>query len=290
MRPYQSSERMMPGGGRIPSQTSRTIHDPVPVLIEVQRALTPITEAVNELGMAASVNIKPLKELIDVEAEMAKSREQQGVASDAAARLRAQLDAAGTKKRKRDPLFDEQFTREGVAGDFHSGLSGLLGNLGWEKPGSLAKQFGIGLLRDIQGRMANDFSSMITGAIFGGRGEDGKLTGGLFGGGGFNLGGIFSKLFGGLFGGFRASGGSMSSGRFYVAGENGPEIISGPGYVHNARQSEQMMGGSGDPHYTIVAIGDREVGRAVDAYRNTGRGRRARVIDGKYNRKIMAYG
>lgn len=199
----------------------------------------------------------------------------------------AEMDGPA-KKRKRDPLFDSAFTREGIAGDFHGGLSSLLGNLPFEhNKGSLAKQALYGFARDAWGRMAHDMSSQITGAIFGGRGEDGKLTGGLFGGSGFNLGGIFSKLFGGLFGGFRAGGGSMSPGRFYVAGENGPELISGPGYVHNNRETRSMM--SGDPNYTIVAIGDRVIGQAVDAYRSSPRGRRARMIEAKYGRKIMAY-
>jgi tape measure domain-containing protein len=202
----------------------------------------------------------------------------------------AELEGAA-KKKKRDPLFDAAFTREGIAGDFHGGLSSLLGNLGWGGSAKdLGKQFLFNFARDAQARIGHDISSMLTGSIFGQRGEDGNLTGGLFGSSGFSLGSIFSKLFGGLFGGFRAGGGSMSARRFYVAGENGRELIAGPGHVYNNRETEQIMGGGGsDPHYTIVAIGDREIGRAVDAYRSTPRGRRARLIEGRYGRKLMAY-
>jgi len=272
---------------RLPSVPG-TIHDDVPVKVDVFAEIQPLKTSMIMLTDSALMLKKPLDLLGDSATTAAN---QLGLTKE---KLEADFGApieTSKKKKKRDALFDDAFTREGVAGDFQGGLQGVLSGLGWEKPTSLAKQFGIGLLRDIQGRMAHDMSSMITGAIFGGRGEDGKLSGGLFGGKGFDLGGIFSKLFGGLFGGFRASGGSMSSGRFYMAGENGPELISGPGHVYNNRQTREMMSGAGssDPSYTIVAIGDREIGRAVDAYRHTPRGRRARMIQGKYGRKLIAY-
>lgn len=274
---------------RIQAQAgTRTINDPIPVKVDIVGQAELLTTSFTAVSEQALMLKKPLDLLGQSAATTAKNLG--GLTEEEIAAKRAEAIGAGAKKKaKRDPLFDAAFTREGIAGDFHGGLSAMLGNLGWEKPTSLAKQFGLGLLRDIQGRMANDMSAMITGAIFGERGQDGKLTGGLFGGGGFNLGGIFSKLFGGLFGGFRASGGGMSSGRFYVAGERGPELITGPGYVHNASSTREMFNRSADPNYTIVAIGDDAVGRAVDAYRTSARGRRARLIQGKYGRKIMAY-
>lgn len=193
----------------------------------------------------------------------------------------------GKKKKKRDPLFDDAFTREGLAGDFHGNLSSLLGRIGWEKTGSLGKQALFGLIRDAQGRLAHDFSSMITGAIFGGRGEDGKLTGGLFGGKGFDLGGIFSKIFGGLFGGFRESGGGMQAGRFYVAGERGPEIVTGPGHVYNNRQTrEMMMQGGGDTHVTL-ALGDRAVAEMNENHYSSRRGMRRMIrVNARYGRAV----
>jgi muramidase (phage lysozyme) len=266
----------------------RTINDPVPVSVDIIASAEPLTHTFIALNEQALMLKKPLELLGESAATTAKNLG--GLSEEEIAAKRAEaLSAEGKKKAKRNKLSDPLFTPEGVAGDFQGGLQGLLSGLGWEKPTSLAKQFGISLLRDIQGRMAHDMSSMITGAIFGNRGEDGKLSGGLFGGKGFDLGSIFSKLFGGLFGGGRASGGGMSAGRFYMAGEHGPELVAGPGYVHNNRETRQMVGGGYDPQNIIFAIGDREVGRAVDAYRTSPRGRRAKLIQGKYGRKIMGY-
>ena len=266
-----------------------TLNDSVPVNVDVFSQMQPLKTSMIMLTESALNFKKPLDLLADsaTAAGNALGLTKESLESDF-----GPLIKGGKKKKKKDKLFDEAFTREGVATDFQGGLQGLLSGLGWEKPSSLGKQFLIGMVRDIQGRLAHDFSSMITGALFGhrkgGEGEDANtLTGGLFGGGGFDLGGILSKLFGSLFGGHRALGGGMSPGRFYVAGERGPEIITGPGYVYNNRETRQMMGGS-DPSYTIVAIGDREIGRAVDAYRLSPRGRRARMIEGKYGRKLVA--
>lgn len=77
---------------------------------------------------------------------------------------------------------------------------------------------------------------------------------GLFGGGGgFGgaLGSIFSFFGGsgggditGAFDGFRASGGSVRPGRWSVVGENGPELVAGPGTVFNQAQASAMLGAS----------------------------------------------
>ena len=85
--------------------------------------------------------------------------------------------------------------------------------------------------------------SNIFGSIFGGGGAGGGLGGifsGLFGGGGgglfsgigslFSGGGLFSGI-GNFFGGFFADGGHLGAGKFGIAGENGPELISGPAQV-----------------------------------------------------------
>ncbi len=50
-------------------------------------------------------------------------------------------------------------------------------------------------------------------------------------------------LFGGLFAGFFNNGGSIPAGKIGIAGENGPEIIRGPGTVISTRDSAQMLGG-----------------------------------------------
>jgi hypothetical protein len=287
-RPLGEKPQMM--GGRIQqSQSSGTIRDTVPVNVDV--LLTKTEQPLKTFSLVLNENALQLKKLTPLLGDAATAAA--GVV-DPFKQIDQEFGGGFVTKKddkkKKDKLFDAAFTKEGIAGDFQGGLSSLLSALPFERDkGSLAKQALNSFARDAWGRMAHDMSSMITGALFGGRGEDGKLSGGLFGGGGFNLGSIFSKLFGGLFGGGRASGGGMSAGRFYMAGEHGPELISGPGYVHNNRETRQMMGGGYDPQNIIFAIGDREVGRAVDAYRTSPRGRRAKLIQGKYGRKIMGY-
>ena len=51
-------------------------------------------------------------------------------------------------------------------------------------------------------------------------------------------------LFGGLFAGFFNNGGSIPAGKIGIAGENGPEIIRGPGTVISTRDSAEMLGGA----------------------------------------------
>ena len=186
------------------------------------------------------------------------------------------------KKSKKDKLFDPALTREGIAGDFQSGLQGAL--MDPFKKSSWGG-FGMGLLRDIQGRAAHDLSSSITGLLFGSRDkEGGGLSGGLlsslfgsfFGGGkkssggtgsllagalggsssggSSSGGGFLSKLLGTLFGGGRASGGSISSDRFYMVGEHGPELFAPGmgGHVYNHRETRSMMSGSQPQRFIFV--------------------------------------
>jgi hypothetical protein len=78
-----------------------------------------------------------------------------------------------------------------------------------------------------------------------------SITGGIgdiFGGGGDSsfFGDIASTL-GSLFGGFFAGGGTLGAGKFGIAGENGPEMISGPATI-------TPMGGSTNVTYNINAV------------------------------------
>ena len=82
--------------------------------------------------------------------------------------------------------------------------------------------------------------SNIFGSIFGGGGGGGIFSGigSLFSGGGLfsGIGSLFSGggLFGGIgkfFGGFFADGGHLGAGKFGIAGESGPELISGPATI-----------------------------------------------------------
>ncbi len=52
-----------------------------------------------------------------------------------------------------------------------------------------------------------------------------------------------SGVFGSLFAGFFNNGGSIPAGKIGIAGENGPEIVKGPGTVISTRDSAQMLGG-----------------------------------------------
>lgn len=62
-------------------------------------------------------------------------------------------------------------------------------------------------------------------------------------------GGILGTLLGGLFGGFKANGGPLNSGKWYIAGENGPEPIWGGGngafaYANGNQMANAMSSGS----------------------------------------------
>lgn len=252
---------------------SATINDLSPETIAIvqarvegmraKEALEPITEGLNDLGVAAAITKKPL---IDA-TEALKSHME---AFEAAQRVRAQLEAANNRGNNR------AFSWEGGRSDFQGGIQSLLSGLGWQPAGGLGKQFLLNMIQSIQGRLAADFSEMISNTMFGAPKDGGGVTGGLL-----------QRLFGSLFGGGRASGGPMSAGRIYMAGEHGRELIAGPGYVYNHRETQALMSGGGEQR-TIVAIGDRVIGEAMDAYSNTGRGRRARLIQAKYGRKLQA--
>ena len=126
-------------------------------------------------------------------------------------------------------------------------MQGLLGNLG-NQLGSMQGLFQ-STFQNVIGRAQSAFSQLSP--IFSGIG---KGLGGLFGAGGFG-GGLFSGvknafggLFGGvkkLFGGFFANGGYLPSGKFGIAGEAGPEIITGPARV------TPMQAGGGMPGPTV---------------------------------------
>ncbi len=290
-----------------------TIHDDAPVLLEIRAEVEPLKTSMIMLTDSALMLKKPLDLLGDsaTKAVAGLSSVKEQIESEFGPAI-TPLKEKG-KKQKRDRLFDKALTREGIAGDFQGGLQQLLSGLGHDKPANLLKNFGMGLLQDIQGRAAHDVSSMITGALFGTRGEDGKLGGGLLsslfgglfggskapahggagtllaaagvgGGGGGGFSGFFSKIFGSIFGGFRASGGGMSAGRFYMAGEHGPELITGPGHVYNASQTRQMMsGGPGGREQRFIF---------VDSEREAQRHRSARadnfIMQWRANRHIIS--
>lgn len=127
-----------------------------------------------------------------------------------------------------------------------NGSGGFLGNIFSGFKNSLGSLFGGG------GGLGGLFGSIKSGlgGLFGG-GGGGGLFGSLFSG----IGGLFSGggLFGGigkLFGGFFANGGHLGAGKFGIAGENGPELITGPA---NVTPMGAMAGGPA-VNITIQAI------------------------------------
>jgi hypothetical protein len=134
------------------------------------------------------------------------------------------------------------------AGDAFTSLSDSIidsmqnGKLAAGDFGGFFKDTMMGLVKDALSG-GNQLSSIFSG-LFGGGGGLGGLLGGLFGGGG----GL-----GSLFGGFFSNGGHLPAGKFGIAGEAGPEIITGPA---NVMSNEESFGGGGAPgvNITIQAI------------------------------------
>jgi hypothetical protein len=89
---------------------------------------------------------------------------------------------------------------------------------------------------------AAEIGKMLFGNIASGLGSSGDSGGSLLG---QFLGDGFGKLFGfESFGGFRAGGGSVSSGKSYVVGENEPEIFTPTGNGFITPLSKVSSGGS----------------------------------------------
>ncbi len=154
----------------------------------------------------------------------------------------------------------------------------MLAGLGHDKPMSLLKQFGLGLLQNIQSHAASDLSSMLTGALFGtAKGGTGSDANNL-------VGGLLSKLFGSIFGGHRASGGGVSAGSMYIFGEHGPEAVmmGQHGYAYNHRDTRQMMGQSPNS-FRFIFVDDE---RAAQEHFNASD--RNFIHKVRRNRKLMA--
>lgn len=117
------------------------------------------------------------------------------------------------------------------------------GELNWEK---FLKSIVNQLIKAQLSKLIADVFGGIAG-VFGGGSSSGGGGGGFMGG---LLGGIGSAVgsaVGGLFGGFFANGGYLPAGKFGVAGEAGPELITGPANV-------TPMSGMGNVTYNIQAV------------------------------------
>ena len=120
----------------------------------------------------------------------------------------------------------------GFIGKIFSGFSNFLG--GGSGGGGLFS--GISNLFGGGGGGGGLFSGI--GSLFSGGGGGGLFSGigSLFSGGGLfgGIGSAFSSLtsgIGSLFGGFFANGGTLGAGKFGIAGEAGPELITGPASI-----------------------------------------------------------
>ena len=115
------------------------------------------------------------------------------------------------------------------------------------------------VLKNVAAQMAKAWAQA---ALFGNGPLGGQGGGGLFAGL-FKDGGLLSQVFGG----FRASGGPVSSGRAYVVGERGPEIIvpRAPGQVI----PNHKLGGSGGSMSMVIDLrgttGDDALDRKMQA-------------------------
>jgi phage-related protein len=102
------------------------------------------------------------------------------------------------------------------------------------------------------GLWKNTLSSLLQDTFNGGN-QLSSIFGTLFGGGG-GLGGGLSGIVSGIssfFGGFFADGGRLGAGKFGIAGEAGPELITGPA---NITPMDQIGGGGPAVNITIQAI------------------------------------
>lgn len=145
--------------------------------------------------------------------------------------------------------------------DFNSTFADALveGNLNFDTFAGLFKSTLKDLITDSLngGSQLTDIFSSIFGGGKGGSSGGGLLSGigSLFGGGGGGgLGGIWDSIssgFGSIFGGFFANGGSLPSGKIGIAGESGPELITGPARI---TPTGDFGGGAASVNITIQAI------------------------------------
>jgi len=129
-----------------------------------------------------------------------------------------------------------------------------------------------GLVQDILETILRSQIQQIIGSIFniGGMGRPGGGGGGGFGigdilggiGGAIGgIGGVLGDVIGGIgdiFGGFFAKGGTLGAGKVGIAGESGPELITGPATV-------TPMSGTTNVHYHINAVDARSFKQLVSA-------------------------
>src|ERR1041385_1910465 len=139
--------------GASASAAPGTINDNVPVNVDVYSEVQPLKTSMIMLTDSALMLKKPLDLLGDsaTAAGAALGLTKESLESE----FGAAITPGKTKKRKRDKLFDDTLTREGLATDFQGELQGLLGGDLWK--GKFLKDHLLGgflmpMLKDMQGR------------------------------------------------------------------------------------------------------------------------------------------
>lgn len=124
-----------------------------------------------------------------------------------------------------------------------------------------------GVMDAFDGNLADFISRALRQAAFNGLSDAFmQMLGGNGGGKGGGLGSALMAAASNVFGGKRAAGGSTSAGRFYLAGENGPEIIASgtAGTVINAAATRALAGRMGSGGGVREIVRERVVVVEVD--------------------------
>jgi len=136
-------------------------------------------------------------------------------------------------------------------GGIFSGISSAVGKV-WDGIKSVGGSVISGIGNAVSGvwEGIKSVGGSVIDGISGAFGGISDAVGGFFGGGGDSGGGWMDSVastIGDFFGGFFANGGMLGAGKFGVAGENGPEFISGPATI-------TPMGGGANVTYNINAV------------------------------------
>jgi hypothetical protein len=133
----------------------------------------------------------------------------------------------------------------GIMGSILGSLGGMFGGGGNTKGSSANNPL---YVIDISGGAAGGIMGPPTSAMGGGIFETVKSAGSAI----WDTVSSIGSSIGDFFGGFFANGGTLGAGKFGIAGERGPEIISGPATI-----TPMGMGGTTNVYYTINAVDTR---------------------------------
>lgn len=188
-------------------------------LTEVEKVLFEI-----EQGRLQGISDSQQKKLTDLAAELDLQKQ---LKDEAKALAKEEKEAAKNAKKIAD---EELAENEKIAKSLEDQLAGAL--IGGSEDGfrGVLEGFGDMLLQMAAQAVAAD----IIGGLFNSAGVSGGSSG--------NTAGLVDMI--GSFAGFFDSGGSIPAGQFGIAGENGPEIVTGPANVTSTKETAAMSGGA----------------------------------------------